>query len=91
MNVSAQRIVQVGLLLSLASARNRLFAQQSGPPRNPFFAYCVGIGVEPSAATLPAQMQLAPMLKELGYDSMALAGLDAPSRCSRSWRSTGRS
>ena len=55
---------------------NAVVAQKPAPPRNPFFAYCVGIGVEPSAATLPAQMQLAPMLAELGYDGMALVGLD---------------
>jgi sugar phosphate isomerase/epimerase len=43
---------------------------------NPFFAYCVGIGVEPSLATPAAQRELAPMLAELGYDGMALPTID---------------
>ena len=42
---------------------------------NPFFAYCVGIGVSSEAATLPAQLKLAPMLAELGYSGMAYVGL----------------
>ena len=43
---------------------------------NPFFAYCVGVGVEPSLNTPAAQRELAPMLAELGYDGAALASLD---------------
>lgn len=43
---------------------------------NPFFAYCVGIGVEKELATLPAQKELAPMLAELGYAGMACVGID---------------
>ena len=76
MNVFAQRVAQIGLLMSLALATNAAFAQQPTSPQNPFFAYCVGIGVEKESAALPAQMQLAPMLAELGYDGMALVGLN---------------
>lgn len=76
MNVSARHVVQVGFLMSILLEIGVATAQQPSPPRNPFFAYCVGIGVEPSLGTLPAQMQLAPMLAELGYDGMAMVGID---------------
>ena len=76
MNASARRILQVACLVGIASAVQPGLAQKASPPHNPFFAYCVGIGTEPSAATLDAQVQLAPMLAELGYDGMALVGID---------------
>ena len=43
---------------------------------NPFFAYCVGIGTTKEAATLKAQLELPPMLAELGYSGMAYVGLN---------------
>jgi sugar phosphate isomerase/epimerase len=43
---------------------------------NPFYAYCVGIGVGKESATLPAQLELPPMLAELGYAGMAYVGLN---------------
>jgi sugar phosphate isomerase/epimerase len=43
---------------------------------NPFYAYCVGIGTDKQAATLQAQLELAPMLAELGYAGMAHVGLN---------------
>lgn len=43
---------------------------------NPFFAYCVGIGTNKEDATLEAQLELPPILAELGYDGMAYVGLD---------------
>jgi sugar phosphate isomerase/epimerase len=42
---------------------------------NPFYAYCVGIGTDSQSATLAAQIQMAPMLAELGYAGMAYVGL----------------
>lgn len=42
---------------------------------NPFYAYCVGIGTDKESAALKAQLELAPMLAELGYDGMAHVGL----------------
>jgi sugar phosphate isomerase/epimerase len=52
-------------------------AAENQPDRsNPFFAYCVGVGVEPTLAAPAAQRELAPMLAELGYDGMALANLN---------------
>jgi sugar phosphate isomerase/epimerase len=47
-------------------------ADQPAAPRNPFFAYCVGIGVEPALNTPQAELKLVPMLAELGYDGMAI-------------------
>jgi sugar phosphate isomerase/epimerase len=76
MSVSARRVAQACLLMALALVGNTVLAQKPNSAKTPFFAYCVGIGAEPSAATLPAQMQLAPMLHDLGYDGMALVGLD---------------
>lgn len=75
MNTSVRRVVQVSLLLSLALLANTALAVEPSLPRNPFFAYCVGVGIQPPAAP-PVPMQLAPMLAELGYDGMALPGLD---------------
>ncbi len=43
---------------------------------NPFYAYCVGIGTDKESATLKAQLELAPMLAELGYSGMAYVGLN---------------
>ena len=43
---------------------------------NPFYAYCVGIGTDKQSATLKAQLELAPMLADLGYAGMAHVGLD---------------
>jgi len=43
---------------------------------NPFFAYCVGIGTGKENATLEAQLELPPMLAELGYAGMAYVGLN---------------
>jgi sugar phosphate isomerase/epimerase len=42
---------------------------------NPFYAYCVGIGTDQQSGTLKAQLELAPMLAELGYAGMAHVGL----------------
>lgn len=42
---------------------------------NPFYAYCVGIGTDRESGTLKAQLELAPMLSELGYAGMAHVGL----------------
>jgi sugar phosphate isomerase/epimerase len=46
---------------------------------NPFFAYCVGIGVDPQSSALPAQLELPKMLAELGYAGMAHVGLNGAS------------
>lgn len=43
---------------------------------NPFFAYCVGIGTGKEDATLEAQLQLPPILADLGYAGMAYVGLN---------------
>ncbi len=43
---------------------------------NPFYAYCVGIGTDAQSASLKAQLELAPMLEELGYAGMAHVGLN---------------
>ncbi len=43
---------------------------------NPFYAYCVGIGTDPQSASLKAQLELAPMLEQLGYAGMAHVGLN---------------
>ncbi|MGO8691865.1 MAG: sugar phosphate isomerase/epimerase family protein [Thermoguttaceae bacterium] len=43
---------------------------------NPFYAYCVGIGTDKESATLKGQLELAPMLADLGYAGMAHVGLD---------------
>ena len=50
-------------------------APQGAALPNPFFAYCVGIGTDPKSASLPSQLELAPMLAELGYSGMAHVGL----------------
>jgi len=42
---------------------------------NPFYAYCVGIGTDAESGSLEAQLELAPMLEELGYAGMAHVGL----------------
>jgi sugar phosphate isomerase/epimerase len=68
------------MLPSLALAATVLghagaFAQAAGSA-TPFFAYCVGVGVEPALNTPAAQQELVPMLAELGYGGMALASLD---------------
>ena len=42
---------------------------------NPFYAYCVGIGTDQESGTLRAQLELAPMLAELGYSGMGYGGL----------------
>ncbi len=47
-----------------------------GGSSNSFFAYCVGIGVEPSLASPAAQKELAPLLAETGFDGMALPTLN---------------
>ena len=60
MKLSGPRLLQVSLLISLALAANALPAETPTPPRNPFFAYCVGVGVEPSMATLPAHLATCP-------------------------------
>ncbi len=49
---------------------------EEGQLPNPFFAYCVGIGTDREAAALEAQLQLPPMLRELGYAGMACVGLE---------------
>jgi sugar phosphate isomerase/epimerase len=50
-------------------------AAGAAPLPNPFFAYCVGIGTDRESGTLEAQLELAPMLEELGYSGMAYVGL----------------
>jgi len=69
----------IGLLLAaltvgenVASAAD---ATASALP-NPFYAYCVGIGTGKEFASLQAQLELPPMLAELGYAGMAHVGLD---------------
>jgi sugar phosphate isomerase/epimerase len=69
----------VGLLVSgcgwLVPAALAAPADSAMP--NPFFAYCVGIGVgNKNLATLPAQRELVPMLADLGYVGMAHVGMD---------------
>jgi sugar phosphate isomerase/epimerase len=51
-------------------------AAGNAAPTNPFFAYCVGIGTGKESATLTAQLELPPMLAELGYSGMAYVGLN---------------
>ena len=43
---------------------------------NPFYAYCVGIGTGKESATLEAQLEMVPMLSQLGYAGMAYVGLN---------------
>ena len=43
---------------------------------NPFYAYCVGIGVDKEAGTLEAQLRLPAILADLAYSGMAFVGLD---------------
>jgi sugar phosphate isomerase/epimerase len=76
MTASLRRLVLPGLMLGLAVLNVPRSIAQAAEPKNPFFAYCVGIGVEPSLGTPAAQKELAPMLAELGYDGMALPTLD---------------
>jgi sugar phosphate isomerase/epimerase len=76
MTSSVRQTAIAALLVILAITANSAFAEKPKSGGNPFFAYCLGIGVEPSFAALPAQMQLAPMLADLGYDGMALVNLD---------------
>jgi sugar phosphate isomerase/epimerase len=59
--------------LAAASAAENA-AGAAGLP-NPFYAYCVGIGTDAESGTLKAQLELAPMLAELGYAGMAHVGL----------------
>ena len=63
----------VGVFCSLTFAAA---ATSNAPMPNPFFAYCVGIGVDKESAALSAQKELAPMLADLGYAGMAYVGLD---------------
>ena len=50
-------------------------AQSAPALPNPFYAYCVGIGTDKESGALKAQLELAPMLAELGYSGMAYVGL----------------
>jgi len=43
---------------------------------NPFYAYCVGIGVGKEAGTLEAQLKLPAILADLAYSGTAFVGLD---------------
>ena len=61
-------------LLPVSSAADNTVVGAALP--NPFFAYCVGIGVGKEAGTLEAQLELPEMLAELGYSGMAYVGLD---------------
>ncbi len=76
------RAIQCGIIvgvllasLSMGLSPNAAAADKAALP-NPFYAYCVGIGTGPEAATLKAQLELVPMLADLGYAGMAYVGLD---------------
>ena len=64
------------LLAALAVWVSSRPIEARGGSSNPFFAYCVGIGVEPSLASPAAQKELAPLLAETGFDGMALPTLN---------------
>lgn len=63
----------LGWQLAAAAADS---AAAHGALPNPFYAYCVGIGTDPQSASLKAQLELPPILAELGYAGMAYVGLD---------------
>lgn len=68
------KLIPTLLLLSVVLATAHSRAAEPAPLPNPFFAYCVGLGVEKDLAALPAQLELAPMLAEQGYAGMAFVG-----------------
>jgi sugar phosphate isomerase/epimerase len=53
-----------------------LLAADTTALTNPFFAYCVGIGVDKESAALTSQLQLPKMLADRGYAGMAYVGLE---------------
>jgi sugar phosphate isomerase/epimerase len=65
--------VLAGWQFAVASAAENAPAAAALP--NPFYAYCVGIGTDQESGSLKAQLELAPMLAELGYAGMAHVGL----------------
>ncbi len=76
MKVLLRHLLLANLVFGFALVSGRITFALAEEVRNPFFAYCVGVGVEPSLNTPAAQRELAPMLAELGYDGAALASLD---------------
>lgn len=62
-------------LATLAGWQSAAAAAEHTAQPNPFYAYCVGIGTDRESASLKAQLELAPMLAELGYAGMAHVGL----------------
>lgn len=81
MHLGSQRWSVMGLVLAVvlgwqfaASAAENAAGGPALP--NPFYAYCVGIGTDPQSASFKAQLELAPMLAELGYSGMAHVGLN---------------
>ncbi len=64
------------LLTALAIWVSSRPLEAHGGTSSPFFAYCVGIGVEPTFASPAAQKELAPLLAETGFDGMALPTLN---------------
>ena len=67
-------LVASGSLPAISAAAESRVSAASLP--NPFFAYCVGIGVGKETASLQAQLELPKMLSDLGYAGMAYVGLD---------------
>jgi sugar phosphate isomerase/epimerase len=59
-------------------------------PSNPFYAYCVGIGTGKETATLEAQLEMVPMLSELGYAGMAYVGLNGATEMLQALEESGR-
>jgi len=78
MSISTNRKPLIGLVLTVCclAVEPAVAGAADAAMPNPFFAYCVGIGVGKEAATLPAQKELAPMLADLGYAGMAYVGLN---------------
>jgi sugar phosphate isomerase/epimerase len=70
-----------------AAAEN---APQAAALPNPFYAYCVGIGTDPKSASLEAQLELAPILADLGYSGMAHVGLGGAMEMIRALESRGQ-
>jgi sugar phosphate isomerase/epimerase len=66
--------VVLGSLVPASFAAEKATGGKALP--NPFYAYCVGIGTDKESAGLQAQLQLPPMLAELGYSGMAHVGLN---------------
>ena len=72
----AAAVVTILAGLTPASAGGEKPAAAAGALPNPFYAYCVGIGVDKESGTLQAQLRLPAILAELGYSGMAFVGLE---------------